>query len=239
MLKYYFPEGIDFDPKEIEKLKKSAKSAEKHQINEDYIVENGKNVIIIDKTTGYKKPGSRWNNCIHEFVEIKEKVEIKNPSVSTCSITQCTFFNMYKSITGLSGTLGDNSDEKILRNAYHINLFRVPRNLPSKVVVKKRFRPPEPDLLYEQVALEIIEVVENKRPVLVIFNTIRDVQEFLIFTEISLAQYKDKISMIQGVSPEDDRNSIQIAGENGHITIATAAAGRGMDIKLDKISLEN
>ena len=237
VLKYYFPEGIDFDAEEIGRLQKSAKSAERHKINEDYIIENGKSVIIIDKTTGYKKPGSRWSNCIHEFVEIKEKVEIKNPQVSTCSITQCTFFNMYKSITGLSGTLGGNEDERILRNAYHINLFRVPRNLPSKVPVRKRPRPPEPDLLYEQLSQEIIELVENKRPVLVIFNTIRDVAEFLVFTEISLAKYN--ISTIQGVNPEEDRNAIKIAGEYGHITIATAAAGRGMDIKLDKVSLEN
>ena len=239
VLKYYFPEGIDFDREEITKLQKSAISAEKHLINEDYIVENGKSVVIIDKTTGYKKAGSRWNNCIHEFVEIKEKVEIKNPQVSTCSITQCTFFNMYKSITGLSGTLGGNTDEQILRNAYHINLFRVPRNLPSKVPVRKRPRPPEPDLLFELVAEEIIEIVESKRPVLIIFNTIRDVQEFLIFTEISLEKYRHKLSTIQGVAPEEDRNAIKIAGESGHITVATAAAGRGMDIKLDPISLEN
>ena len=191
-MKYYFPEGIDFDPDEIRRLQKSAKSAEKHYINEDYIIENGKNIVIIDKTTGYKKPGSRWNNGIHEFVEIKEKVEVKNPTVSTCSITQCTFFNMYKSITGLSGTLGDDSDEKILKNAYHINLFRVPRNLPSKVPVRKRPRPLEPELLYTIVAEEIIELITNKRPVLVIFNTINDVQEFLAFTEISLGKYKNK-----------------------------------------------
>ena len=237
VLKYYFPEGIDFEKEEIAKLQKSAISADKHRKNDDYIVEDGKNVVIIDKTTGYKKPGSRWNNCIHEFVEIKEKVEIKNPQVSTCSITQCTFFNMYKSITGLSGTLGGNTDEQILRNAYHINLFRVPRNLPSKVPVKKRQRPAEPEWLYQEVAEEIIETVENKRPVLVIFNTIRDVGEFLAFTDVALSKYN--ISTIQGISPEEDRNAITIAGESGHITVATAAAGRGMDIKLDQTSLDN
>ena len=105
--------------------------------------------------------------------------------------------------------------------------------------MRKRYRPPEPDLLYEIVAQEIIELIQNKRPVLVIFNTIKDVQEFLIYTEISLAKYQNSISRIEGISPEDDRNSIKIAGINGHITIATAAAGRGMDIKLDEISLEN
>ena len=236
VLNYYFPEGIDFNENEIKKLQKSAISAEKHQINEDYIIEDNK-IIIIDRTTGYKKPGSRWSNCIHEFVEIKENLQVKNPQVSTCSITQCTFFNMYKSITGLSGTLGDNSDEKILKNAYKINLFRVPRNLPSKVPVNKKLRPEDPFELYIEVAKEILEIVSTKRPVLVIFNTIRQVEEFLLLS----SQYLDegKLSTIQGIVPDDDRKAIQIAGQSGHITIATAAAGRGMDIKLDKISLEN
>ena len=235
VLQYYFPEGIDFEKNDINKLKKSAICAERHQINEDYIIENNQ-VIIIDRTTGYKKPGSRWNNCIHEFVEIKEKLKVKNPQVATCSITQCTFFNMYKSITGLSGTLGDNCDEKILKNAYKIELFRVPRNLPSKVPINKRFRPDNLEL-YFTVALEITEITSMKRPVLVIFNTIKQVEEFLFLTE---EYFKNNaISTIQGIIPENDRKAIKVAGQAGHITIATAAAGRGMDIKLDETSLKS
>ena len=236
VLKYYFPEGIDFEPNDIKKLQESAISADRHNINEDYIIENNE-IIIVDRTTGYKKPGSRWNNCIHEFVEIKEKVKVRNPQVATCSITQCTFFNMYASITGLSGTLGDMSDEKILKNAYKINLFRVPRNLPSKVPVNRRPRPFDPFELYSEVAQEILEKVSENRPVLVIFNTIKQVEEFLIVTDEILN--KDKLSTIQGVVPENDGKAIKIAGQTGHVTIATAAAGRGMDIKLDNISLKS
>ena len=236
VLKYYFPEGVNFEEDEIKRLQESAKSADRHNINEDYIIENNE-IIIVDRTTGYKKPGSRWNNCIHEFVEIKEKVKVRNPQVATCSITQCTFFNMYKSITGLSGTLGDMSDEKILKNAYKINLFRVPRNLPSKVPVNRRPRPFDPFELYSTVAIEILEKVSEKRPVLVIFNTIRQVEEFLGVTDGLLN--KGNLSTIQGVIPENDRKAIKIAGQTGHVTIATAAAGRGMDIKLDDISLKS
>ena len=236
VLNYYFPEGIDFDENDIRKLQKSAISAEKHHINVDYIIENNE-IIIVDRTTGYKKPGSRWNSSIHEFVEIKEKLKVKDPSVATCSITQCTFFNMYKSITGLSGTLGDINDEKILKNAYKINLFRVPRNLPSKVPINKRKRPVDDYELYLTVATEILEKTSENRPVLVIFNTIKQVEEFLFITNEILD--KNKLSTIQGVIPENDRKSIKIAGQNGHITIATAAAGRGMDIKLDNLSLKS
>ena len=236
VLKYYFPEGIDFSYPEISKLKKSAISAERYEKNVDYILENGE-VIIVDRSTGYKKLGSRWQNCIHEFVEIKEEVKVKEPTISTCSITQCTFFNMYKSITGLSGTLGDDSDEKILSSAYKIRLFRVPRNLPSKVPVRKRERPFDPFELYELIAEEIIEITSEKRPVLVIFDTIKQVEEFL---EVEGHNFDPgKLGTIQGIIPQNDRETIQIAGTFSYVTIATAAAGRGMDIKLDKISLEN
>jgi len=236
VLKYYFPEGIDFDKSEISKLKKSAISAERHENNVDYIKENNK-VIIVDRTTGYKKPGSRWQNCIHEFVEIKEGVEVESPTISTCSITQCTFFNMYKSITGLSGTLGGDSDEKILKSAYKINLFRVPRNLPSKLPIIKRERPEDPFDLYDLIAEEILEITQQKRPVLVIFDTIKQVEEFLINEEEKFD--KNKLGTIQGIIPQNDREVIQRAGISSQITIATAAAGRGMDIKLDKTSLGN
>ena len=236
VLKYYFPEGIEFDKNEIFKLKKSAISAERHEINVDYIVENNK-VIIVDRTTGYKKPGSRWQNCIHEFIEIKEGVEVESPSISTCSITQCTFFNMYKSITGLSGTLGGDTDEKILKSAYKINLFRVPRNLPSKVPIRKRERPEDPFDLYDLITEEILEITQQNRPVLVIFDTIRQVEEFISREKINFNE--NKLGTIKGINPQEDREVIQKAGISSKITIATAAAGRGMDIKLDKTSLEN
>ena len=168
----------------------------------DYIVENNK-VIIVDRTTGYKKPGSRWQNCIHEFIEIKEGVEVESPSISTCSITQCTFFNMYKSITGLSGTLGGDTDEKILKSAYKINLFRVPRNLPSKVPIRKRERPEDPFDLYDLITEEILEITQQNRPVLVIFDTIRQVEEFISREKINFNE--NKLGTIKGINPQEDR----------------------------------
>ena len=121
------------------------------------------------------------------------------------------------------------SDEKILKSAYKINLFRVPRNLPSKVPIIKRDRPEYTFQLFLTIALEIVEITSENRPVLVIFNTIKQVEDFLKDTKEFLNQ--NKLSTIKGIIPENDRKSIEIAGQNGHITIATAAAGRGMNIK--------
>ena len=132
-------------------------------------------------------------------MEIKEGIEVKKPQISTCSITQCTFFNMYKSITGLSGTLGNFKDEQILKKAYKINLFRAPRNLPSKIPIYHRERPSDPFDLYTILLEEILEISNNNRPVLVIFNTIKQEEEFFIVTNYD----RNKCGIIQGINAND------------------------------------
>ena len=93
-LQYYFPEDIaNFTDKEIKKLKNAALIASKYEYKVDYIIENNE-IVIIDKTTGYKKLGTRWQNFIHEMVEIKERLKIKSNQLSFCSITQSMFFNL-------------------------------------------------------------------------------------------------------------------------------------------------
>ncbi|MBO5375160.1 MAG: hypothetical protein J6A54_06935, partial [Clostridia bacterium] len=60
-------------------------------------------VTIIDPNTGYKKPGNRWENYLHEMVEIKEQIDIKQASIAYCSVPQCYFFGKYASICGVTG----------------------------------------------------------------------------------------------------------------------------------------
>ena len=72
-------------------------------------------VTIIDPNTGYKKPGNRWENYLHEMVEIKENIPIKQASISYCSVPQCYFFGKYASICGVTGTIGDRNDQELLK----------------------------------------------------------------------------------------------------------------------------
>ncbi len=97
----------------------------------DYIIEN-EDIIILDKTTGYKKPGHKWENFIYEIVQIKEKIPLKEKSLAYCSVTQCLFFNLYKEILGVTGTIGEVNDETLLKENYNINIFKVPRNIPPR-----------------------------------------------------------------------------------------------------------
>ena len=240
ILHYYFLKGIDITKEKIGLLLESALVAERRECDIDYVIKDNK-VIIVDHTTGYIKPGSRWKNSIHEFIEIKEEKRVRDSSISTCSITQCTFFNMYRAITGLSGTLGSPKDQEILIESYGLNLFHIPRNLNSLIPIKKKKR--IYNKLHQDLEYEIIQMISNKRPVLVIFNYIKRVRSFIQFLELSGSYYeimqREGISTILGEEPAKDKKSILSAGKLGHVTIATAAAGRGMDIKLDKKSLES
>ena len=243
IIHYYFPKGVDLEKEQLSKLLNSVKIAQNYERDIHYVISEKDEIIIIDHTTGYVKPGSRWQKGIHEFVEIKEKKKIKNASVSTCSITQCTFFNMYNRITGLSGTLGSLKDQEILKKAYGLNLFHIPRNKNSYVPIFHKQRPQNINHLFKDIEYEIIGLITKGRPVLLIFNYIILVEAFIDFLN-ETGNYAEidrrvGISTILGEKPENDKKSILIAGKSGHVTIATAAAGRGMDIKLDSKSLNS
>ena len=243
IIHYYFPKGIDLEKEKLIKLLDSVFIAEKYECDIDYVVSKENKIYIIDHTTGYVKPGSRWERGIHEFVEIKEQKKLENSTISTCSITQCTFFNMYRSITGLSGTLGSLKDQEILKESYGLNLFHIPRNLISNVPIYHKERPNNDFRLFSEIEYEIVELITKRRPVLVIFKYIKQVNNFILYLMYTgtyqKIQNRSGISKILGEEPSSDKKSIQIAGKSGHVTIATAAAGRGMDIKLDQKSLES
>ena len=97
-------------------------------------------VTIIDPNTGYKKPGNRWENYLHEMVEIKEGIPIKQASIAYCSIPQCLFFNMYSSVCGVTGTMGDRNDKQLLKEEYKVNVFKVPRNIAQQKIIYERER---------------------------------------------------------------------------------------------------
>ena len=160
------------------------------------------------------------------MLELKEGLKLKESSVSNSMITQKSFFNMYKHITGLTGTVGNERDRDILKEAYEVQLFKMPRNKASrqKVMYIKRNN----DVL-GQIEKEIKEKQKEKTPVLVILPTNALVNEFV-------SSRFPNAKKITGVEIEEDREAIKEAGKAGNVTIATNAAGRGIDIILDEKS---
>ena len=228
VLKYYFPECGNFE-KEISKLKRAALNSENHILNTDYIIENNK-VVIFDHLTGYKCPNTRWQDYIHEMLEVKSDVSINFPTLEFCSISQKSFFNLYKGIVGLTGTIGDKQDQDILINDYKLNLFKVPRNIYPEKPIYYHERPNNLFQLYLMLSMEIKKANEQGRPVLVIFRSINQVEEFCQFCCPDAGK-------IEGINPLADREAVAKAGHAGQVTVATYAAGRGTDIILDDVAL--
>lgn len=210
----------------ISKLKEAAVISDNYENGKDYVVQNDE-IMIIDRSTGYIKPGSRWKNFIHEMVEIKHGIPMKPSSVSTSLISQNSFFNMYKKITGLTGTLGSDSDRELLTKAYKTKLFYIPRNMESKQKVEYHNVSGGLTKVFREVKKEVNQMKSQDRPVLVIMPT-NNIADY--FCE----RFFPSANKITGIDLKQDRKSISEAGKAGQITIATNAAGRGIDIILDE-----
>ena len=235
MLRGYFPKIGNFDPKMIRMMKKAAQTANKYSLGEQYVIEDNK-IVIIDQFTGYKKPGSRWQNYIHEMVEIKERVPVQSSQISFSAISQHMFFNQYSHISGLTGTVGTEQDIAFLNLAYGVGIFKVPRNIVSQQLTFCKNRPGDLESLFKMLYFDIMTEVRKGRPVLVIMDSVKKVEKFLEFLANN-SKTPINCGKIEGINAQQDRAAIELAGKSGRITIATQAAGRGTNIKLDNVSL--
>lgn len=200
-------------------------------LDKDYIVKNGE-VLIVDEFTGRIMDGRRYSDGLHQAIEAKEHVEVKQESQTLASITLQNFFNKYERKAGMTGTAM--TEEKEFMDIYHMRVVEIPTNRP---VVRKD----EDDVVYATkdakyaaIVKEVVAAHAKNQPVLVGTSSI-DVSETLghlmekegISHQILNAKFHDKEAEI-----------IAHAGEAGTVTIATNMAGRGTDIKLDDAARE-
>jgi len=198
-----------------------------------YIVDNGK-VNIIDRNTGLKKPGSKWKDSIHEMVEIKEEIElILIVFVTYRAVTQHYFFNLYNKILVVTGIVGTDIDRKDLKIYYNVEILKCPRHFLREKKIYHTQRPVGLDNIFIAINKEINIEIKKERPVLVIMDNIRNVDDF-----VSQSSFRN-INTIKEIKPDEDEKYREETGKERKIIIAISAAGRGVDIKLSKESLRN
>lgn len=193
--------------------------------DKDYVVKDGE-VLIVDEFTGRIMPGRRYSDGLHQAIEAKEHVEIKDESRTLATITFQNFFNKYDKKAGMTGTA--KTEEKEFIDIYGMDVVEIPTNKPvaridheDSVYLTKKEK-------LNAVVEEIEKTHKTGQPVLV--GTVN----IAVSEELSslLAKKEIKHSVLNAKFHKFEAEIISHAGEKGAVTIATNMAGRGTDIKL-------
>lgn len=193
--------------------------------NTDYIVKDGE-VLIVDEFTGRVLSGRRYSEGLHQAIEAKENVEIKQESRTLATISHQNYFRMYKYLAGMTGTAVTEAEE--FSEIYNLEVVVIPTNKP---VIRKD----NPDVIYktkdakyQAIVDEIIQKNLEGRPVLVGTTSIDN-------SEIISNLLKKKVikhNVLNAKQHEKEAMIVSGAGLKGAVTVATNMAGRGTDIKL-------
>ncbi|MGL5752038.1 MAG: preprotein translocase subunit SecA, partial [Paraclostridium sp.] len=195
------------------------------KIDIDYVVQNGE-IMIVDEFTGRTMEGRRYSEGLHQAIEAKENVEIKNESKTLATITYQNYFRMYEKLSGMTGT--GKSEEEEFRSIYKMDVVQIPTNKPI-------LRSDLQDKLYKSEMAKynaIIKAVDtihlSGQPVLIGTTSIEK-SEILSYL---LNKKGLKHELLNAKNHEREAEIISKAGKLGAITIATNMAGRGTDISL-------
>jgi preprotein translocase SecA subunit len=217
-----------YDPRQIDTLHHVQQALKAHAIfkrDVDYVVKEGE-VIIVDEFTGRLMPGRRWSDGLHQAVEAKERVHIREENQTLATITIQNYFRMYKKLAGMTGTADTEAPE--FKKIYKLDVTVIPTH-------RSMIRLDLPDVVYRTdnekytaVVQEIEERSKNGQPILVGTTSVAKSERL----SRMLKQKGVKHNVLNAVNHEAEASIIAQAGRLNTVTIATNMAGRGTDILL-------
>jgi preprotein translocase subunit SecA len=206
-------------------IKQAIVARDIYTLNKEYIIKDGA-VIIIDEKTGRVMEGRSWGNGLHQAIEVKESLEITDPTITHSKMSFQRFFRLYNHLCGMSGTLSSLSNE--LWQIYEKKIVKIPTRLQSKM-----------DILEDKIYLTqkdkekaLIEYIKDKNskglPILIGVTSIKESET------LSQLLKKENIecTLLNALYNEEEATIIAQAGQMYKVTIATNMAGRGTDIHI-------
>lgn len=209
----------------VHQLQVALKAAVLYQRDKDYIIQDGE-VKIVDEFTGRILEGRRWSEGIHQAVEAKEGVNIKEENQTLATITLQNYFRMYEKLSGMTGTAQTEAAE--LMNTYNLQVVPIPTN-------REMVRTDQADQIYKSEAAKfdaVVRDIEEKhakgQPVLVGTVSVEKSEQL----SKKLQQRGIRHEVLNAKQHTREAMVVTQAGRLGAITVATNMAGRGVDILL-------
>ena len=233
-----------FDIENISIIHHINQAARAHKLfvkNKDYIVKEGK-VIIIDEFTGRMMEGRRYSDGLHQAIEAKENCQIQAENQTLASVTFQNYFRLYEKLGGMTGTASTEAEE--FMDIYGLPVLEIPTNEAVNRIDENDEIYMTVEEKYDAIIKEITECNANQQPILVGTTSIEKSEEIATMLEklgFKRTNYienkntniqKNTFSVLNAKYHEQEAKIIEQAGRLGAITIATNMAGRGTDIQL-------
>ncbi len=206
-------------------LNNSVRAKELFKRDKDYVVMNGE-LLIVDEHTGRMLSGRRYSEGLHQALEAKERIEIKDENQTLATITLQNYFRLYETISGMTGTAMTEASE--FQQIYRLGVVPIPTNRPMQ-------RMDQADLVYKTelgkfmaVTQDIVERHRKGQPVLVGTVSVEKSEELSALLKKSGVPHE----VLNAKHHEREASIIARAGVSGAVTVATNMAGRGTDIML-------